>query len=416
MIRFSASALKRFAACPRSWRYSRDIEQPERASTKLGKNAHKWLEGYMATTEPANLKAKEGRLVLPGLKFLADVPRGGVAKLEQHFALHLDGIDFHGFIDLRHLRLVCDHKTTKDIAKYALTVDELGDDMQRTIYAAGTLAGTVIEHAADGTELRVTDEPLSVGLDSTDCRWIYYATVHHRGQDRSEWAVAREYSESRSDTMQRMGDVVLPIARRLLPLWDAPARDFDRDLRRCDDYGGCPFQETCWRDDPPTREERAKGAEMSVVLERLRAKQAQAAGAATTAAIDTTAREPEPEPEPENELQFSPDQKPVPAASSPAAKPEAPTNAAPTTPPAGPPATTTKPADGPRLPPKKRTAKADVDVDAPLELHRKLPLDVVVRVVLNAGGSAEVARDMLEVIADWAGDEPVAPRRMPLEA
>lgn len=395
-IRFSASALKRFAACPRSWRYSRDIEQPERASTKLGKNAHKWLEGYMATTAPANLKAKEGRIVLPGLKFLADVPRGGVAKLEQHFALRLDGIDLHGFIDLRHLRLVCDHKTTKDIVKYALTIDELADDLQRTIYSAGTLAGTVIEHAADGTELRVTDEPLAAGLDGTDCRWIYYATVHHRGQDRSEWAVAREHSESRSDTLQRMGDVVLPIARRLLPLWNAPARDFDRDLRRCDDYGGCPFQETCWRDDPPTRAERAKGAEMGV-LDRLRAKQQadQAAGAATTAA--STPREPEPE----NEVLFSPDQKPAPDASSPAAKAEAPTNAAPTTPPAGPPVTTTKPADGPRLPPKKRTAKAETDVDAPLELHRKLPLDVVMRVVDSARGSAEAARDMLEVIADW---------------
>lgn len=403
--RFSPSALKRFAACGRSWRYSKEIEQPEKASQKLGKKSHTWLEGYMGTTGPANLKAKEGRIVLPGLKYLADVPRGGVAKLEQHFALRVDGIDLHGFIDLRHEQLVCDHKTTKDISKYALTSEALADDLQRTIYAAGALDGVVIEHAADGTELRVTDEPLAVGLDATDCRWIYYATVHHRGQDRSEWAAAREFSESRSDTMQRMGDVVLPIARRLLPLWDAPARDFDRDLRCCDDYGGCPYQETCWRDDPPTRAERAKGAEMGV-LDRLRAKQQadQAAGAATTAAIDTTARDAD-ETDDENEVEFSPDQKP--AASASAAKPKT-TSAANTTPPAGPPVSTTKPSDGGlRLPPKKRTSKAasdeqiELDVEAPLQLHRKFPLDAVLRVV-EAVGTAEAARDMLEVVSDWA--------------
>lgn len=347
----------------------------------------------MGSTAPADLRAKEGRIVLPGLRHLADVPRGGVAKLEQHFALRFDGIDFHGFIDLRHERLVIDHKTTKDIAKYALTSEQLADDLQRTIYAAGTLDGFVIEHAADGTELRVTDEPMAVGLDGTDCRWIYYATVHHRGQDRSEWSAKREHSESRSDTMQRMGDVVLPIARRLLPMWDAPARDFDRDLRRCDDYGGCPFQETCWRDDPPTRAERAKGAEMGV-LERLKAKQAeQAAGAATTAASATTEANAAGE-----ELLFSPDQKP--AAASP-------------TPPAGPPVSTTAPAakpDGPKLPPKKRSSgkaagpqpETVIGEDDVVTLHPKLPLEAVLRCVDASGGSAEKARDLLEVVADWS--------------
>ncbi len=385
--RFSPSALKRFTACPRAWRYSRDIEQPERASTKLGKQAHAWLEHYMGTTGPADLRAKEGRIVLPGLRYLADVPRGGAAKLEQHFALRFDGIDFHGFVDLRHQQLVVDHKTTKDIAKYALTSEQLADDLQRTIYSAGTLDGFVIEHDAAGEEVGVTDERLAVGLDATECRWIYYATVHKRGQDHSEWAQPREYAESRSDTLQRMGDVVLPIARRMLPLWDAPPLDFDRDLRRCDDYGGCPYRETCWKEQRPSRDERAKGADMGV-LDRLRANAAGAAPATTTA--------PKAQPAGDEELMFSPDQQPAPKGAS-------------TTPPAAPPATTAKPADV-RLPPKKRGGKTnaaeEAETHAPssglVELHRRLPLGAVLVCIGHSGGSAERARDLLEVVADWA--------------
>lgn len=344
---------------------------------------------------------------MAGLKYLADIPRGGVAKLEQHFALFVDGLYFHGFIDLRHVRRVLDHKTTKDIPKYALSPEQLAADLQRTIYSAGTLDGFVIEHAPDGTELGVTDEPLSVGLDGTDCRWVYYATVHHRGSDKSEWADAREHSESRSETAQRMGDVVLPLARKLLPLWDAPAADFDRDLRRCEDYGGCPYQDKCWKDDPPTRAERAKGAEMSTTLERLKAKRAAEAAAAAGAAPPAAS-------EPESDVSFSPDQKPA----------SAPTNA--TTPPAGPPVS--KPSDGPRTPPKKRTSSKpaeqaelptnaggaepepeptpempDPETPIVLPLHRKLPVEVVLRVVTSCT-SSEQARDMLEVVADWTGD------------
>lgn len=403
MKRFSASALKRFAACPRSWRYSRDVEPVEKASTKLGKETHTWLENYMRTTTPPDLKSKHGRLVLPGLHHLASIPRGGVAKLEQHFALEVDGFNFHGFIDLRHGRRVIDHKTTKDIGKYALTSEALADDLQRTMYAAGTLAGFVIEHAADGTELGVTDERMSERcLDGTDCAWVYYATVRPRGTTRDGWSALREHSETREATLQRFGDTVLPIARRLLPLWDAPASDFDRDLRRCEDYGGCPYQETCWKADPPTLRERAKGADMGV-LDRLRAKQtAEADGAASTAASAAA------ETDALSEVQFSPDQQPGPA------------SASSTTPPAGPPSSTTK-TEGPRLPPKKRTAATNPAqpelpnaggaepgdeygggglLDPPTKLHRTLPMDVVLTVVRSCTTSEE-ARDKLEVIADW---------------
>lgn len=389
--RCSPSALKRFDACPRSWRYSRDYEQPEKASVKLGKKSHAWLEGYMGSTGPADLRAREGRLVLPGLHLLADVPRGGVAKLEQHFALRFDGVDFHGFIDLRHGALVIDHKTTKDIARYALTEAELAGDLQRTIYAAGVLDGHVIEHSPDGAELGATDEPMSRQLEHTDCRWVYYATVHHRGQDRSEWAAKREHSEPRSRTRERMGDVVMPIARRMLPLWDAPARDFDRDLGRCDDYGGCPYRETCWTEQSPTRAERAKGAEMSSVLDRLRAKQAeQAAGAAPPAATDDTTGGGANPDEGDEELLFSPDQQPLGAS---------------TTPPAGPPVTApaTKP-DGPKLPPKKRSLASTTPSAEPMPpAHRRLPIDAVLKVVM-CSNTAEAARDMLEVVADWAAE------------
>lgn len=397
MIRFSASALKRFAACPRSWRYSRDVEPVEKASTKLGKETHAWLEDYMRTSTPPDMKPKHAKIVLPGLKYIADIPRGGVAKLEQHFTYTIDGITLHGFIDLLNVPLVLDHKTSSDVEKYALTVEQLETDYQRISYAESVHSGVDDE----GKPLCSSFTP------EVTCRWVYYGT-------RKRYSEQREITEKRKATRERMGDVVLPLARKLLPLWDAPAADFDRDLRRCEDYGGCPFQDKCWKDDPPSRAERAKGAEMSTTLERLKAKraaEAAAAGAAPPAASETVP-----------DVSFSPDQKPAAGAAAPKSD-GTPSNAAPSSPPAGPPAS--KPSDGTRTPPKKRGAGSKVesddytrtnpgpvsdpalpDTETPIvivQAQPKLPMHVVLQVVAACRTAAD-ARDMLQVVADWAGD------------
>lgn len=261
-MRLSPTAISRFAACPRKWRYSRDIKAAQKLSAALGERVHLVLEQY-AKGNGFSLSSKESKIAFPGLKY---VPEPGPAnECEVAFSYPgPSGVTYNGKIDLRRRPLIIDHKSTQNIDEYALTEEAFPDDTQRIIYA---------DSLSEGADIVVPE------LVTT--RWIYYQTVRPY---RSE---IRELTESSRDARERRIALVDPLAIEMAATVGDPPLSFARHLSHCSAFGGCPYKGQCYADQTPTLEEQIRGSAMaSPMLERLRAKQNATAAAQESAPQD----------------------------------------------------------------------------------------------------------------------------------
>ncbi|WP_367303549.1 RecB family exonuclease, partial [Corallococcus exiguus] len=127
----SVSQLRKFALCERAWFFAKVLRLPERPlkARELGTAVHAQLEHFLRTGQDVlGPFAAAGRHLLP--------TPGPDLLVEEHFGqpspLFADGIPLTGYIDLVNARRlaegvlrVTDHKTTKSIASYAATPQQL---------------------------------------------------------------------------------------------------------------------------------------------------------------------------------------------------------------------------------------------------------------------------------------------------
>lgn len=150
----SASSLKLYQGCPRRWVFERlygFVEEDTRQKS-LGTAVHKLMEEWIKDGKLP--KAEDGVASVIALKLLSlfkgnpYYPGKGTTEAEEHFAMTIAGVKWHGYTDFRRQKvigsrehIVGDWKTSNDL-KYALREEkgllvspEGGADPQATLYA-----------------------------------------------------------------------------------------------------------------------------------------------------------------------------------------------------------------------------------------------------------------------------------------
>ena len=191
----SPSQIATLSACDRKWAWEKLARQPRKfnAAAQLGTECHDVLEQWEGKGIPPNPKTKQGKIVLPGLKFLPQPSK--LLQLERYMMFSFGGHDWHGYKDIEYfslfeghrLAIVNDHKTTSDLM-WALTEEQLLLDPQGVIYGY--------------------DAMLKYGTQEAWLRWIYYQT---RGAKKSILVQRRvTFEEARAGM-----EVLVPFADRI---------------------------------------------------------------------------------------------------------------------------------------------------------------------------------------------------------
>lgn len=238
--------------CKRKWAWSKldGIKSKQHPSAKRGEEVHKVLEDWLDKGIPIDTTTAIGKIASKGLQFL---PLPGVGEVERWIELTVNGIMYHGKIDLRFAengrRVVLDHKTTTDL-KWAKSEDDLRKDEQGVIYAAHEM----VEHDVQEVELR----------------WVYYVT--QEGKEKAKKVsliVTREDVEPEFDKIEATAKEMEAIVEQNLK-----AKDLEPTVTACDAYGGCSYVDNC----NLSSKERMKAimAQQSLA-EKLKAKQSGAA-------------------------------------------------------------------------------------------------------------------------------------------
>ncbi|RKH34947.1 PD-(D/E)XK nuclease family protein [Corallococcus praedator] len=233
--RLSVSQLRKFALCERAWFFAKVLRLPERPlkARDLGTAVHAQLEYYLRTGEDVL-----GALAAAG-KHLLPAP-GPDLLVEEHFGqpspLFANGIPLTGYIDLVNPRRlaegvlrVTDHKTTKSIASYAATPEQLT--------SAAHDAGIQMVGYGYWAVLAAERFP---GLKRLELEHLYFQT-HGARLARSVVAtvsvehVRDEWHTHVEPMARRMRDVARATSpSQVKPTWSA-----------CQKYGGCSFQAQC---------------------------------------------------------------------------------------------------------------------------------------------------------------------------
>ncbi|MCY1042113.1 PD-(D/E)XK nuclease family protein [Corallococcus sp. bb12-1] len=231
----SVSQLRRFALCERAWFFAKVLRLPERPlkARDLGTAVHAQLEYYLRTGQDVlGPFAAAGKLFLPA--------PGPDLLVEEHFGqpspLFADGVPLAGYIDLVNPRRlaegvlrVTDHKTTKSIASYAATPEQLA--------SAEHDAGIQMVGYGYWAVLAAERFP---GLKTLELEHLYFQT-HGARLARSVVAtvsverVRDEWHTHVEPIARRMRDVARAASpSQVKPTWSA-----------CQKYGGCSFQAQC---------------------------------------------------------------------------------------------------------------------------------------------------------------------------
>nr|WP_253906039.1 PD-(D/E)XK nuclease family protein [Corallococcus exiguus] len=231
----SVSQLRKFALCERAWFFTKVLRLPERPlkARDLGTAVHAQLEHYLRTGQDVlGPFAASGKHLLP--------TPGPDLLVEEHFGepspLFADGIPLTGYIDLVNPRRlaegvlrVTDHKTTKSIASYAATPEQLA--------SAAHDAGIQMVGYGYWAVLAAERFP---GLKRLELEHLYFQT-HGAKLARSVVAtvsvehVRDEWHTHVEPLARRMRDVARATSpSQVKPTWSA-----------CQKYGGCSFQAQC---------------------------------------------------------------------------------------------------------------------------------------------------------------------------
>jgi hypothetical protein len=218
----SASQIQSFVDCERRWgfRYLEGVQTPPHPSAELGTATHLVLAKYLETGLPPNPSTREGKIALPGIKYL---PVPGVAQVEQPFTFTTEVASYRGFIDFQYeedgIPIVGDHKTTASFY-FGLRPHDLLTAIQPTIYAKKAFLGS--------------------DTDIVRMRWVYYAT---KGKSRAE-LVQIDYPRA---TLEKSMAPIEDAAKKVLAHYAAkpPVKELRPNFYSCDQYGGCPFRARC---------------------------------------------------------------------------------------------------------------------------------------------------------------------------
>lgn len=237
---YSASQISTFRDCKRKWFFGTCMKMrgPKNPYAELGTFIHSRLEEYLQTgkmpkgKEIAITITKKGgqqiaytfddiaAIMLPGIKHL---PAPGVAETELKFEMDLGELGtIIGFIDYTHDQekppVVGDHKTTSAL-KWALTKEELAEDVQATIYGV---------YACERYD-----------VDEITARWGYFQTKKPRAK--------KVEAELGLTDLAKNWQSILTDIREMKAIRDSGCtfKEVDYDATVCEKYGGCPFISTC---------------------------------------------------------------------------------------------------------------------------------------------------------------------------
>lgn len=292
--RWSATQVSLYRDCPRKWalKYIDRVQGPQNTYAALGSYIHTQLEAYLesgrlpqGSTTAITITKADGTvrafshdeilaIMLPGIRHL---PAPGKASVEGGFELDLGDLGVMvGYIDMQWTEddgvpIVGDHKTTSGL-QWALTADELREDVQATCYAVFKLEDS--------------------GADRVRLRWVYYQTNKPKSR--------KVEVELGLAAVDKSWQSVLGSIRDMKRLRDSgvKAAEAPYDARACDKYGGCPYRNQVCRLSPMDRMRSL--TTMATLKEKMQARQLAAAGttapAATPAAAPAAAANPAPTP------------------------------------------------------------------------------------------------------------------------
>lgn len=211
----SQSSYNSFVDCNRSWGWDKleGIKKPEKPATKRGKEHHTQLENWGRDATPPT--ADFDRL-LPALQYFPD-PKVGLQ--EEYFALLVDDVVFHGFVDWETDEEIFDLKTAKDLC-WAKTQAGLLKDVQASVYALKKIVQN--------------------NLTQATCRWVYTQMEGGRYAHPVEVVFTKKHA---------IENVVsyLPQAREMIAHKKSgkKALDLAPNWGHCSAYGGCPYTKLC---------------------------------------------------------------------------------------------------------------------------------------------------------------------------
>lgn len=237
---WSPTGISSFLECQRKWAWRKiaKIETASGAGADLGGRSHKIWERYLATGERPNFVAdKEAAAVASLTLHLLPEPKTPGMFLEQHFRFKSarTGFVYHGFKDVS-LRpgvpvaplgfdgsapIVLDHKTSKNIAEYAKTKDDLQDnDPQSILYGLDAMA--------------------RYASDVADLGWVYAQT---KGAKRAQPTTTRLHAKH----ALKIFDVIEDVAAEASSVLDRGLQPLDLppNVSACRAFGGCPYLHLC---------------------------------------------------------------------------------------------------------------------------------------------------------------------------
>nr|WP_217279575.1 PD-(D/E)XK nuclease family protein [Corallococcus exiguus] len=261
----SVSQLRKFALCERAWFFAKVLRLPERPlkARDLGTAVHAQLEHYLRTGQDVlGPLAAAGKCLLPA--------PGPDLLVEEHFGqpspLFADGIPLTGYIDLVNARRlaegvlrVTDHKTTKSIASYAATSEQLASaahDAGIQMVGYGYWAVLAGERFPGLKRLELEHLYFQTHGAKLVCSVVATVSVEHV---RDEW---HTHVEPLARHMRDVARATSP--SQVKPTWSA-----------CQKYGGCSFQALCLNS-------QSQGSKPMALMDRILKPQTPPAQAATS--------------------------------------------------------------------------------------------------------------------------------------
>ena len=233
VFNFSASAISAWRACNMRYgfEYIEGLRSPPKPSAQLGTDTHSVMERYYLTQGRSLATEVESEALTMAKALMEVAPKPHPQLVPEHsFSIMFPVGKARGFIDLPDTRdvtnpTVWDWKTTSQSFSKVKTPEELETDPQAVLYgiqarliaakkvtavpkARIILAFVQSKRVKPKTHLTILDQTLPMLEDGT--RLVL--------DDAAKMRTAKEHGV---------------------------VKDLDFDLRRCNDYGGCPHQEYC---------------------------------------------------------------------------------------------------------------------------------------------------------------------------